>query len=172
VRHCHPVPALCSAALGLVALGGVALCATLQLFTAEEADAWNQARPDSGFGSRDLRADDGMPDCHALPVPGSSAPQIDILSPTLDRPLTAPLDIDLKFVPSAGSAIRPESFRVCYLGFLTIDITKRITDHIAVLPEGIHLAGAQLPRGHHHLVMLIADQQGHQGRSEATFDIR
>jgi hypothetical protein len=98
-------------------------------------------------------------------------PQIKILAPTLDKPLSAPIDIDLQFVP-AGTPIRPETFRVCYLGFLTMDITQRITDRVAVSPTGIKVTGAQLPPGHHHLVMLIADSQGHYGHQEAIFEIK
>ena len=46
-----------------------------------------------------------------------------------------------------------------------------ITDHVVISAEGLHVAGAQLPRGHHHLVMLIADQQGQIGSRDAVFDI-
>jgi hypothetical protein len=53
-----------------------------------------------------------------------------------------------------------------------MDITKRITDHVAISAQGLHVAGAQLPHGHHHLVMLIADQQGKIGSREAVFDIQ
>ena len=57
------------------------------------------------------------------------------------------------------------------LGF-SIDITERITDHVSVSPAGIKVTGAQLPHGHHHLVMMIGDQQGHFGLQEAVFDIK
>jgi hypothetical protein len=41
-----------------------------------------------------------------------------------------------------------------------------------VSPAGIKVTGAQLPHGHHHLVMMIGDQQGHFGLQEAVFDIK
>jgi hypothetical protein len=150
--------------------------APLVLFTAGESAAWNTESPDAQarYGSRDLPVP-GVPSCHAIPASASSTasnPQIKIVAPTLDKPLTAPLDIDLQFLAAAGAAIKPDSFRVCYLGFVTVDITKRITDHVAVSALGLHVAGAQLPRGHHHLVMLIADQQGKIGSRDAVFDIQ
>ena len=55
-------------------------------------------------------------------------------------------------LPAGTAAIRPETFRVCYMGFLTMDITQRITDRVAVSPTGIKVTGAQLPSGHHHLL--------------------
>jgi hypothetical protein len=149
--------------------------ATIELFTAEEAAAWNAVqtgKPD--FGSREL-SKPGVPNCHALPNANTATatdPQIKILAPLLDKPLLAPLDIDVQFIPEGGGAIRADTFRVCYVGFVTVDITKRITDKVAVSASGLHVAGAQLPHGHHHLVMMIADEQGHQGRREATFDIQ
>jgi hypothetical protein len=148
---------------------------TFDLFTGSEVVSWNTVRPVSSrdLPTRELR-EDGVPSCHAIPDVATLTaenPQIKILAPTLDKPLSAPLDIDLQFVPAGAVSIRPESFRVCYMGFLTIDITKRITDRVTVSAQGLHVSGAQLPPGHHHLMMLIADQQGHFGRREATFDI-
>jgi hypothetical protein len=150
--------------------------ATWVLFTAGEAAAWNTESPDAEarYGTRELPAP-GVPSCRKIPASGSlgaSNPQINIVAPTLDKPLTAPLDIDLQFLPAGSAAIKPDSFRVCYLGFVTVDITKRITDHVTVSALGLHVTGAQLPRGHHHLVMLIADQQGQIGSREAVFDIQ
>jgi hypothetical protein len=46
------------------------------------------------------------------------------------------------------------------------------TDRVAISAQGIHVAGAKLPQGHHHLVMRIADSQGKIGSREAVFDIR
>lgn len=157
--------------------GTAPMGATFDLFTAAEADAWNTKKPGT---QRELPAPrpsaaPGEPSCHAIPAKAPLAetdPKIKILAPTLDKPLNAPIDIDLQFVPAGSAAIRPETFRVCYVGFLTIDITQRITDHVPVSPAGIKVTGAQLPHGHHHLVMMIADQQGHFGLQEAIFDIQ
>ena len=117
-----------------------------------------------------------LTDCHAAPEAAamtSTSPQINILHPSLANPLSAPIDIDVAFVAVVGAPIRPDSFRVCYVvSFFTKDITDRIMAHASISAEGIHVAGAQLPRGHHHLVLLIADEQGHTGRREASFEIK
>jgi len=60
---------------------------------------------------------------------------------------------------------------VCYVGLVTMDLTKRITDRVTVSEKGLHVTGAQLPRGRHHLLLLIADQRGRLGRREAVLDI-
>ena len=150
--------------------------ASFELFSASEAAAWNSNDPanKARYSTREL-PQPGVPSCHAIPgssPQGAANPQINILAPALGKPLAPPLDIDLQFVPAASAAIKPETFRVCYVGFITMDITKRITDHVAISAQGIHVAGAQLPQGHHHLVMLIADQQGKIGSREAVFDIK
>jgi hypothetical protein len=146
-----------------------------ELFSANEAAHWNTvtAKPDAIFGPRDL-GQPGVPNCHSAAdgsALASANPQIKILAPSMGKPLNAPIDIELQFVPAGDALIKPETFRVCYLGFMTIDITQRITDRVSVSAEGIHVTGAQLPHGHHHLMMLIADTQGHLGRREAVFDI-
>jgi hypothetical protein len=130
-----------------------------------------------GSDSHGLEKDEDTPTCHSIPtasVTANDAPQINILAPTLGRPLVSPLDIEVQFVPATTSnaAVRADTFRVCYVGFLTMDITKRITDRVTVSPNGLHVSGVQLPHGHHHLVMLISDQDGRIGRRHATFDIQ
>ena len=149
---------------------------TFELFSASEAAQWNAHDPanKARYGTREL-PQPGVPNCHDIPAnaaQGAAGPQINILAPALGKPLAPPLDIDLQFVPASSVAIKPETFRVCYVGFVTMDITKRITDHVAISAQGIHVAGAQLPHGHHHLVMMIADSQGKIGSREAVFDIK
>jgi hypothetical protein len=148
---------------------------TFDLFTPAEALAWNTKKPGS---TRSIERSIGAPGevtCHSPPAAAATAgasPQIKILSPTLEKPLDAPIDIDVQFVPAGTTAIKPDTFRVCYLGFLTMDITQRITDRVAVASTGIKVIGAQLPSGHHHLLMMVADQQGHYARQEVTFEIK
>jgi hypothetical protein len=147
--------------------------ASFDLFTAGEATTWNTTQPKglTEFSTRDLREDNSAPTCHSTPDNDADNPQIRILAPALGKTLTAPLDIDLQFVPTASAAIRPETFRVCYLGLITMDITKRITDRVVVSDKGLHVTGAQLPHGHHRLALLIADERGRLARREAEFDI-
>lgn len=82
-----------------------------------------------GSDSHGVEKDEDTPTCHSIPtasVTASDAPQINILAPTLGRPLVSPLDIEVQFVPAtSNAAVRADTFRVCYVGFLTVDITKR-----------------------------------------------
>jgi hypothetical protein len=153
--------------------GTVAASAAFDLVTEGEAAAWNTTQPKElkDFSTRDLGEDNTAPTCHSTPNNDADNPQIRILAPTLGKVLTAPLDINLQFIPTGSAAIRPDTFRVCYMGLITMDITKRITDRVTVSEKGLHVTGAQLPRGHHRLVLLVADQRGRLGRREAVFDI-
>jgi hypothetical protein len=146
---------------------------TFDLVSESEAAAWNAAQPKEpqDFSTRDLRDDHSAPTCHSTPDNDADNPQIRILAPPLGRPLTAPLDMDVQFVPTGSAPIRPDTFRVCYIGLVTMDLTKRITDRVTVSEKGLHLSGAQLPRGRHHLLLLVADRRGRLGRREAVFDI-
>jgi hypothetical protein len=158
----------------MAALGGPSLAADpFELFSASEAATWNTTQPKElkDFKTRDLGEDDSAPTCRSTPNNDADNPQIRILAPPLGKTLTVPLDIDVQFLPTASAPIQPETFRVCYVGLSTVDLTKRITDRVTVSDKGFHVAGAQLPHGRHHLVLLIADQRGRLGRREAVFDI-
>jgi len=146
---------------------------TFDLVSESEAATWNavQPRESKDFSTRDLRDDNSAPTCHSTPDNDADNPQIRIVAPPLGRPLTAPLDIDIQFVPTSSAPIRPDTFLVCYVGLVTMDLTKRITDRVTVSDKGQHVTGAQLPRGRHHLLLLIADQRGRLGRREAVLDI-
>jgi hypothetical protein len=166
------------AGMSFVVVPRIAHAATA-LFTAQDVAAWNKQLPEAApvFKNRDLAprgVEGAVPNCHAIPkTDAPNSPTIDIVSPMLDKPLAAPLDINVKFVASGAAVIQPSTFRLCYMArFMTVDITDKIADKVTVLPEGLHVAGADLPSGHHHLVMMIGDQGGHVGRREATFDIK
>jgi hypothetical protein len=147
--------------------------AAFELFTESEAAAWNTAQPKESkdFSVRDLRDDNAAPTCRSTPNNDADNPQIRILTPALGKTLTPPLDIELLFVPTGNTAIRPDTFRICYVGMLTMDITKRITDRVPVSDKGLRVSGATLPHGQHRLVMLVADARGRLARREAVFDI-
>src|SRR5450631_1453037 len=77
---------------------------TFDLFTESEVSAWNTVSPKDSreFSARDL-GPPGVPSCHSTPdstAPVAENPQIKILAPTLGKPLSAPIDIDLQFVPA------------------------------------------------------------------------
>jgi len=147
--------------------------AAFDLVTEGEAAAWNSAKPKESeeFRTRDLGADNGAPTCRSTADNDADNPKIRIVAPVLEKPLLTPIDIELQFVPVGTTHIRPETFRVCYLGLVTMDITKRITDRVTVSEQGLHVTGAQLPHGHHRLVLLIADQRGRLARQEAVFNV-
>ncbi len=147
--------------------------AAFELFSAAEAAAWNSTQPKqpSDFSTRDLSEESGAPTCRSMPDNDADNPRIRILAPLLGKTLTAPLDIDLRFLPTGSAPIRPDTFRMCYVGSIAMDITKRITDRVSVSQSGLHVTGVQLPHGHHRLLLLIADERGRLGRSEAVFDI-
>lgn len=151
----------------------IAAPAAFDLVTRREATAWNAPAPNEpqDFSTHDPREDGGIISCHSTPNNDADNPRIRVLAPPLGRPLNSPLDIELKFIPTISAPIRPESFRACYVGTHTMDITKRITDHASVSEHGLHLTGARLPQGRHHLLLLIADQRGRLGRQEVQFDI-
>jgi hypothetical protein len=146
---------------------------TFDLATESEVQSWTTVGPaePTDFKTRDLSEDNGRPTCSSTANNDADNPQIKITEPTIEKPLIAPIDIDLKFIQAGSAPIRPETFRVCYVGRVTMDITKRITDRAAVSTQGLHVTGALLPRGHHRLVLLIADQRGRLARREAVFNV-
>ncbi len=148
--------------------------ATFDLFTANEAATWNTTKPRGldDFKTRELRDDGSAPTCRSAPDNEAENPAIKILEPPLDKPLAAPIDINLQFVPTSSAPIRPDTFRVCYLGLVTMDITKRVTDRVAVTAQGIHVTGAKLPSGRHKLLLIVADERGRLARNEADFYIQ
>jgi hypothetical protein len=148
--------------------------ATFDLFTASEAATWNTPQPRGvdEFRTRELREDGAAPTCRSAPDNEAENPAIRILAPALDKPLAAPIDINLQFVPTTNAPIRPDTFRVCYLGLVTMDITKRVTDRVAVSAQGIHVTGANLPSGRHKLLLIVADERGRLARSEADLYIQ
>jgi hypothetical protein len=141
------------------------------LVTESEAQSWSTVGPTerTDFKTRDLSADNGTPTCASVADNDADNPQIKITEPTIEKPLITPINIDLKFIQAGSAPIRPETFRICYIGLVTMDITKRITDRVAVSAQGLHVTGAQLPRGQHRLLLLVADERGRLARREAVF---
>jgi len=159
------------ALLAAIWTGPTAAGDSFDLFTAGEAAQWNSTAPKEAtdFKTRDLSEDNGAPTCRSTPDNDADNPQVRLLAPPLGKTLTSPLDMDIQFVPTASAPIRPETFRLCYIGLAPVDLTKRITDRVTVSEKGVHVSGVQLPSGHHRLVLLIADQRGRLGRREAVF---
>jgi hypothetical protein len=172
---CSAWALLCAGSLGAVRATEPVTGAnpTFDLFTESEAATWNSAAPKepTDFATRDLRDDGSTPTCRSSSNNDADNPQIKVLAPVLEKPLLMPVDIDLLFVQAGTAHIRPDTFRVCYLGLMTMDITKRITDHVTVSEKGLHVSGALLPRGNHRLLLLVADERGRLARREALFHV-
>jgi hypothetical protein len=147
--------------------------APFNLVTESEATTWNTVGPKepTDFKTRDLSQDNGTPTCRSTSDNDADNPQIKVVAPTIEKPLIAPIDIDLQFIQAGGARIRPETFRICYVGLITMDITKRITDRASVSEQGLHVGGVLLPSGHHRLLLLIADERGRLARREAVFNV-
>ena len=146
---------------------------TFDLVTESEAQNWSSVGPTepTDFKTRDLSADNGTPTCASVTDNDADNPQIKITQPTLEKPLITPIDIDLKFIQAGSAPIRPETLRVCYVGLVTKDITRRITDRAAVSAQGLRVTGVQLPHGHHRLLLLVADERGRLARREFVFNV-
>lgn len=150
------------------ARGGTAF----DLVTESEASQWSSAKPQgSDFKTRDLSEDNGTPSCRSTADNDADNPRIKIIAPVLEKPLLTPVEIELQFIPVGGAHLRPETFRVCYLGSVAMDISRRVTDRATISEYGLHLSQARLPHGHHRLLFLIADQRGRLARREAEFNV-
>lgn len=99
------------------------------------------------------------------------APRIALLVPDIARPVPSPTPIRLRFEPTAPALIRPESFRVRY-GALRLDITGRITAVSKVVPEGMDVAAAELPKGTHKLYLEVQDTLGRTGERLLQFVVQ
>src|SRR5271170_2162135 len=96
--------------------------AAFDLVTESEANTWNTAPKEStDFKTRDYSADDASPTCQSTADNDADNPKIRIIAPTIERPLIPPFDIDLQFTQAGNAHIRPETFRVCYIGQVTKD---------------------------------------------------
>lgn len=101
-------------------------------------------------------------------VPG--APRIEILQPQIDGPVASPTSIQLSFVPSSNSSVRPATFKVLY-GRLRIDITQRLVSTTPITAEGLSVKEVSLPKGSHRLLLSIEDSLGRQGTKSVDFEI-
>jgi hypothetical protein len=142
------------------------------LVTESEVEAWNSAPKETNdFQTRDPRDDTRSPTCKSTADNDADNPKIRVIAPTLEKPLLPPFDIELQFTRAGNSPIRPETLRICYVGMVTMDITKRVTDRATLSESGLRLSGAQMPHGHHRLLLIVADQRGRLARREAVFNV-
>ncbi len=110
----------------------------------------------------------GMLNPRSVSQPGS--PQIELLSPDISKPVTAPTSIEVRFVGNPPSEPKPDTFRVLY-GAFRIDITQRLLGVAKVSKEGIKVKDAVLPKGRHQLSLMISDSMGRQNQQVVAFTV-
>ena len=110
----------------------------------------------------------GMLNPRSVSQPGS--PQIELLTPDISKPVSAPTNIDIRFVGNPPSEPKPDTFRVLY-GAFRIDITQRLLGVAKVSKEGIKVKDAVLPKGRHQLSLLITDSMGRQNQQVVAFTV-
>ena len=89
----------------------------------------------------------------------SGAPRIDLVYPEIDKPISVPTRVDVRFFSQPPAELDPSSFRVRY-GRMQMDITERLLSIETLTKEALIAKGLALPVGEHQLSMSIADTLG------------
>ena len=110
----------------------------------------------------------GMMNPRIVSQPG--APQIELLTPDTSKAISAPTNIELRFVGNPPSEPKPDTFRILY-GAFRIDITQRLLGVAKVTKDGIKVRDAVLPKGRHQLSLTISDSMGRQSQQLVSFTI-
>lgn len=110
----------------------------------------------------------GMLNPRSVSQPG--APQIELLAPDISKAISAPTNIELRFVGNPPSEPKPDTFRILY-GAFRIDITQRLLGVAKVTKEGIKVRDAVLPKGRHQLSLTISDSMGRQSQQLVAFTV-
>jgi hypothetical protein len=110
----------------------------------------------------------GMMNPRSVSQPG--APQIELLIPDTSKAISAPTNIELRFVGNPPSEPRPDTFRILY-GAFRIDITQRLLGVAKVTKDGIKVRDAVLPKGRHQLSLTISDSMGRQSQQLVAFTV-
>jgi hypothetical protein len=110
----------------------------------------------------------GMMNPRIVSQPG--APQIELLTPDTSKAISAPTNIELRFLGNPPSEPRPETFRILY-GAFRLDITQRLLGVAKVTKDGIKVRDAVLPKGRHQLSLTISDSMGRQTQQLVAFTV-
>ena len=145
---------IAGAFLWLSLVSGFSVHAELILVTPEEMTKSNLA--DSGLRSKVAVIKD--------------APFIELVNPKFPGDVASPTVIELKFIATPPSRIKPESFKALY-GTFQIDITDRILGVTKVTPSGIQVKEASLPKGNHRIQLLLEDSEGRVGSRWMEFRV-
>jgi hypothetical protein len=137
--------------IGLLALASPAHA--IQLVTEQEA-----ALPPDHLPPLDLR---GSPTRRPSAVIVSPPPNAGVVQ--------SPLHLKIKLEAHGGAKIDPDSIVLTYKKTPKIDLTQRIKPFIT--PEGIEVAGAEVPAGVHEFRIELKDREGRLGGAEFSFQV-
>ena len=76
----------------------------------------------------------------------SGAPRIDLVYPEIDKQISVPTRVDVRFFSQPPAELDPSSFRVRY-GRMQMDITERRLSIATLTKEGLVAKGLALPAG-------------------------
>jgi len=151
---------LAALSLALALFGRDALAQlAFELISPAEAKADRAARPKDDSGEwPEMRA-------RGLTTPGQPALAIRVLAPTGSQAVSAPLRIELAFVPLPGTRVLPATFRILY-GVLKLDLTERLRRFATITEAGVVVDQAVVPDGMHRLFVQVGDDKGNIAEQE------
>lgn len=137
--------------ISTLALSAAQAAEPVQLITREEAGL---PAPDAGGGAvRNL----------------TRGPGIDTQGTLGTGVAGKPLRLAVKFLPSNGVPIDPDSVRVIYRRQPALDVTTRVKAFITA--QGIEAPAVLVPPGKHVIEIEAVDKEGRVGRSQMTLTV-
>jgi hypothetical protein len=98
-------------------------------------------------------------------------PQILVLSPQEHDTVKAPFDLDVRFLPAPDAPIDTETLKVQVRKMWgNVDVTEHIRQFTS--QGGIHITNAHFPKGHHTVMLQIADELGRLSSKTMTMDVQ
>ena len=115
-------------------------------------------------------SDAAAPEVYTKALPVMGAPNIDLVSPDVKKPLTGAVNIVVRWAATDGASIDLSTFKVLY-GRLRIDVTQRLAGHAKVTATGLEAQNASLPEGSHRLMIQIADNLKRLAQHEVMLEV-
>jgi hypothetical protein len=107
----------------------------------------------------------------AHPNQHDAGPQIIVLSPHEGDTVTAPFDLEVRFLASSDAHIDTETLKVEVKKMMWgVDVTEQIRPFAS--EAGIHISDADFPKGHHTVTLQIGDEQGRVSSKTVTVDVQ
>ena len=101
----------------------------------------------------------------------NTGPQIIVLAPHEGDSVTAPFELDIRFVSAPDTSIDTETLKVEVQKLMWgVDVTENIRQFATA--AGIHMTHADFPKGHHTVTLHIADAQGRMSSKTVTMDVQ